>query len=124
MSIILERYDTPKTGQLKISFDISAQINISADDARRKVNGFLLNNVSYLIVGEKHPELVIGERVVWRVGVNHSLPGFGEIGRIGIIDVDVETGAIVPVTAQYIDEMIHRAKTLATSYPLHTSPAR
>ncbi|MBI5349384.1 MAG: hypothetical protein HZB77_08745 [Chloroflexi bacterium] len=77
MSIILERYDTPKTGQLKISFDISAQINISADDARRKVNGFLLNNVSYLIVGGKFPELVIGERIVWRVGVNHSLPGFG-----------------------------------------------
>lgn len=115
MSIILERYDTPKTGQLKISLDISAQINISADDARRKVNGFLLNNVSYLIVGGKFPELVIGERVVWRVGVNHSLPGFGEIGRIGMIDVDAETGDLMPVTAQYIEEMIHRAKTLAAS---------
>jgi hypothetical protein len=124
MSIILERYGTPKTGELKISLDISAQINISADDARRKVNGFLLNNVSYLIVGGKFPELVIGERIVWRVGVNHSLPGFGEIGRIGIVDVDAETGDIVPVTPQYIEEMIHRAKTLAASYPLQTSPAR
>jgi len=68
--------------------------------------------------------LVVGERVYWRVAVNHTLPGFGAIGKIGTIDVDVETGEIQPVSSGRLEEMKQRAKILASRYPLDTAPAR
>ena len=123
MTIILERYPIPDSGPLKLSVEISAEIKISADEARRKVNGFLLNNLSYLTIGERQPELVVGERVCWRVAVNHTLPGFGALGRIGTIDVDVETGELQPVSPEQLKEMKQRAKALAARYPLDTAPA-
>ncbi|MGH2520972.1 MAG: hypothetical protein ACRDH2_00580 [Anaerolineales bacterium] len=61
MSIILERYPLPTIGSLKLSLEISAEIKVSADEARRKVNGYLLNHLSYLTIGERQPELVVGE---------------------------------------------------------------
>ena len=124
MSIILERYPVPESGLLKLSVEISAEIKVSADEARRKVNGFLLNHLSYLTIGERQPELVVGERVYWRVAVNHTLPGFGAIGKIGTIDADVETGEIQPVSSGRLEEMKQRAKILASRYPLDTAPAR
>lgn len=123
MTIILERYPLPQTGPLQLSLEVSAEIKISADEARRKVNGFLLNHLSYLITAERQPELVVSDKVYWRVSVNHTLPGFGAIGRIGVIDVDVETGELQPVAPEQLEEMKRRAKTLATRYPLDTSPA-
>lgn len=124
MTIILERYPVPDSGPLKLSVEISAEINVSADEARRKVNGFLLNNLSYLTIGERQPELVVGKGVYWRVAVNHTLPGFGALGRIGAIDVDVETGELQPVSPEQLEEMKQRAKALAARYPLGTAPAR
>jgi len=124
MTIILERYPIPDSGPLKLSVEISAEIKVSADEARRKVNGFLLNNLSYLTIGERQSELVVGERVCWRVAVNHTLPGFGALGRIGMIDVDVETGELQPVSPEQLEEMKRRAKALAARYPLDTAPAR
>jgi hypothetical protein len=124
MTIILERYPIPSSGRLELSVNISTEIKISADEARRRVNGFLLNNLSHLTVSDRETELVIGERVYWRTTINHTLPGFGPIGKIGTIDVDVETGEIQPVLPEQLEEMKRRAKALASSYPLDTSPTR
>jgi hypothetical protein len=124
MTIILEKYPIPASGRLELSVNISTDIKISADDARRRVNGYLLNSLSHLMVSAREAELVIGERVLWRVPINHTLPGFGSIGRIGVIEVDVETGELIALSIEQIEEMKRRAKTLAGSYPLDTSPAR
>ena len=124
MPIILEKYSIPASGHLELSVNISTEIKISADEARRRVNGFLLNNLSYLMVSDREAELVVGEKVCWRIAIHHTLPGFGSVGRIGTIDVDVETGEIQPASPEQIEEMKRRAKILAGSYPLDTSPAR
>ena len=124
MSIVLERYSVPDVGRLSLSVEVSAEIKVSAAEARRKVTGFVLNQLSYLAVGDRQPELVVGERVFWRVGVHHTLPGFDSVGRIGTIDVDVETGELLPVSEEELEEMRRRARTLAAGYPLDSSPAR
>ena len=124
MPIVLERYSTPDVGRLSFTVEVSAEIKVSAAEARRKVTGFLVNQLSYLAVGDRQPELVVGERVSWRVGVHHTLPGFGSVGRIGTIDVDVETGELLPIAEEELEEMRRRARTLASGYPLDSSPAR
>lgn len=123
MTIVLESFPIPNSGPLDISLNISTEINISSADARRKVNAYLLNYLSHLTISEPEPVLVVGERVVWRVGIQHSLPAYGPIGHIGEMDVDVETGELFSLSPKQLEGMKHRAKELAARYPLHTSPA-
>ncbi len=117
MTIILERHTIPDKGKLDISLNISTEIKISAEEARRKVNGFVISNISNLMMGDRQVELVIRERVYWRVIVHHTLPGFGAIGKVGEIDVDVETGKVEEPSVEKVEEMYRRAKALASSYP-------
>lgn len=103
----------PKTGHLEVEIKVTADVNISAYAARQKVNGFILSDISYMMhAGE--PTLVIDERICWRVPVILSLTSRGDVGEVGVIDVDVETGQI-HVTPQLIAEINARAEGFALS---------
>ena len=81
----------PVTGHLEVDIRVTADVNISAYAAKQKVNGFVLSDVSYMMhAGE--PVLVLAERICWRVPVILSLTFHGDIGEVGVLDVDVETG--------------------------------
>jgi hypothetical protein len=62
------------------------------------------------------PNLVVAERLYWRVPVILSLTSQGEVGQVGTLDVDVETGQL-HVTPQHIAEINARAQGLAFSSP-------
>jgi hypothetical protein len=66
MTIIIEPYTIPEKGTVELKIERSFDIKVTSEEARRQVNRWLLNEVSYLI-GADSPTLVIGERVVWRV---------------------------------------------------------
>jgi hypothetical protein len=103
----------PKTGRLEVDIKVTADINISAYAAKQKVNGFVLSEISYMMhAGD--PVLVVAERLCWRVPIILSLTSRGDIGEVGAIDVDVETGQL-HVTPQLIAEINNRAQALALS---------
>ncbi|MBM4465189.1 MAG: hypothetical protein FJ014_06520 [Chloroflexi bacterium] len=103
----------PKTGRLEVDIKVAADINVSAYAARQKVNDFVLSDVSYMLhAGDSM--LVVGERICWRVPVILSLTSRGDVGEVGAIDVDVETGQM-HVTPQLIAEINARAENLASS---------
>ena len=105
----------PKTGRLEVDIKVTAEVNISAYAARQKVNSFALSEISYMMhAGE--PALVIDERLRWRVPVILSLTSRGDVGEVGSIDVDVETGQL-QVSPQRIAEMNARAHGLALNPP-------
>jgi hypothetical protein len=105
----------PKTGRLEVDIKVTADVNISAYAAKQKVNGFVLSEISYMIhAGE--PTLVVDERIHWRVPVILSLTSRGDVGEVGVIDVDVETGQL-HVTPHLIMEINTRAQGLALSTP-------
>jgi hypothetical protein len=103
----------PKAGRLEVDIKVAANINFSAYAARQKVNDFVLSNISYMMHAG-NPVLVIGERIYWRVLVILSLTSRGDVGEVGAIDVDVETGQM-HVTPQLIAEINARAEGLAIS---------
>lgn len=108
----------PQTGKLEVEIRVSADVNISAYAARQKANGFLLSHVGYMLhAGE--PELVIGPRIVWRVPVILSQRSRGDVGQVGALDVDVETGQVI-IRPSQIEEMQTRADEIARRTP---SPA-
>ncbi len=103
----------PKTGRLEVDIKVTADVNISAYAAQQKVNGFVLSEISYMMhAGD--PTLVVAERISWRVPVILSLTSRGDIGEVGAIDVDVETGQF-HITPQLIVEIDNRAKGFALS---------
>lgn len=69
-------------------------MNLTAEQAKRFVNSWLLNEVSYLL-GTKTATLVIGERPVWRVPIWFGLIGMERPELVGTVDVDVEKKEIV-----------------------------
>lgn len=101
----------PSTGRLEVDIRVRAEMNISAYAARHKVNSFVLDEISYMMhAGE--PVLVLADRIFWRVPVILSLKSRGDVGEVGVIDVDVETGQM-QVTPKLLSEITARAESLA-----------
>ena len=103
----------PRVGRLEVDIRVAADVNISAYAARQKVNDFVLHDVSYMMhAGDA--TLVLSDRVYWRVPIILSLTSRGDVGEVGTIDVDVETGQML-VTPQMLEEINARAEGLARS---------
>jgi hypothetical protein len=113
MAVSLE--SIPKTGRLEIDIKVSADVNVSAFTARQKANNFVLSEISYMMhAGD--PTLVLRERICWRVPIILSLTSRGDVGEVGHIDVDVETGQI-DISPQQIAEIEARAETITIHTP-------
>lgn len=94
MTILIETENLPERGPLKIRLDVTATINTTAEEARRKVSVFAGNEIADLLSGET-PDLVWQKNgAYWRVPVVLSSRSWGRIGLVGFIDVDVETGKL------------------------------
>lgn len=102
-----------------VMIHISARV-VTADQARRTVNGWLCLEVGdRLLAGE--PELLVGEQLLWRVPVQWTSPTQGVLAaNIDQVLVDAATGKAIisPTQAQ---ELQTRVETLARS--LHATIA-
>ena len=84
MTILLDTHPIPEKGKVELKVDRSFEIKVTAEEARPKVNHWLLNQVSYMM-GAEPPTLVVGEQeVVWRVPTYFSSPDVGRVGFVGI----------------------------------------
>jgi len=113
MTVALESLSRPRSGKLDVDVRLSCEVNYTAVSAKRRVSGYVASNVSVLMGGED-PTLVLADRIVWRVPVVLTMPGHGVLGRVGEIDVDVETGEIL-VTEDILTGIKDHAKRLAAS---------
>ena len=110
MSILIETGNLPERGPFNIRLDVTAVINTTAEEARRKVSIFAGNEIADLLTGET-PDLVWQkDGTYWRVPVVLSSRSLGRIGRVGFVDVDVETGElkITEHTTRRIEENAQR----------------
>lgn len=105
----------PRTGRLQMDIHLSVEVNVTAAIARRKVNTFLATCVGNLLLAGD-PVLTLGERIAWRVPVDLTAPPAGRLGRVGEVDVDVESGELLLNDAQ-IAEMRERAHRLVAGSP-------
>lgn len=83
---------------------LSATTPISAYTARQKANVFVLENISNLLLADT-PELQkAGDKQVWQVPIDLTLPGKGRVGRVGILAIEATYGEI-RYDDRLIDEM-------------------
>jgi len=109
--ILLETQTVPQTGRLMVSVHREVQINISAAEAQNRVTQFVHRKISSQMHGEA-PTLILGGRTCWRVPVHLTFPSFGDVGRVGVLDVDVESGEL-QINTTIIQEIERYAKDIA-----------
>ena len=101
----------PTSAELEIDIRVRAQIHVTAFTAQRKVSKLMLDRVSNLLCGDR-PTLVVTDRLYWRVPVWLGFPTTGLVGKVGEVDVDVETGEIL-FDQPLLDDIVERTDGLA-----------
>jgi hypothetical protein len=91
-------------------------VNVTARDARRKVNGYIGKEISLMMIGLE-PALVFSEaRLVWRVPIALATPTRGPFGLIGVLDVDTRTNDLI-IPPHFVEEIKTNARSLLASSP-------
>ena len=105
----------PQLGSAEIEINIRVQttLNITPVVARRKINVLMLERVGNLLHGGS-PELFLTDRVFWRTPVVLSTPSQGQIGQVGHIDVNAETGEMI-IDDNLLKDIAENAKRLLAS---------
>jgi hypothetical protein len=109
MTVLMQ--ELPRLGKLEVDVKVTADVNVSAFSARQKVNAFVLSDISYMMHAG-NPTLVLADRIRWRVPIVLSQTSRGDVGQVGHIDVDVETGQLL-VTPDLVAEIESRAAAIA-----------
>lgn len=91
--MIVKTAPSINTQRLSVTVHISADV-LTPEAARRRVNGWLLDNVGNLLLAET-PELVASDQLVWRVPIVLTSPTHGHIGPVGTIDLDAVSGEVI-----------------------------
>jgi len=118
-TVIRETIAEAVTAPIHLSLHIATTLNITAADARRKVNRQMVMELGTGLIG-RDPDLVIeGDRFLWRVPVVLSLPGLGDLGQVGHVDVDARTGELL-IDEAARDRIIQHARRLYSGATLPT----
>lgn len=109
---------TPSTQiseNLHLEINISTTLGITAEDARRKVTRFLMDQVSFLI-SPQVPLLIIAgkEAIFWRFPLVLSMAHRGKLGQVGEVDVDALSGKLL-INDELIEEIKRNAHRLTAS---------
>lgn len=91
--IVMTTPSPSKTDRLQVNVHIQAEV-LSAEAARRQANFWLLEHVGNLLRAEP-PELVLGDRLVWRADIVLTSPRRGRVGTVGRLEIDAITGEIL-----------------------------
>ena len=112
MATVLANADSiPETTPIHLSFHVVATLNVTAEAARRCVNRQVVTELGTgLIAGD--PELTfVGEQIAWRVPIVLSLPGLGDLGQVGTVDIDARSGDLL-LNRDAQEKMIQHARRL------------
>jgi hypothetical protein len=96
-------------------------IPISPEQARQRAKGFLAGYITLLVTAGE-PTLVIDEAPVWRVAARLVLPGVEEVGTLGAIPIDAQTGEVIPLSLEAITQMQDLAQAVAAYYASTPAP--
>ncbi len=111
MSLEMTDIALPARAEVKIAFNLTAQVNVTDVIAQRKVSKLLLDEVGNLLYGER-PSLVVERRLLWRVPVWLGLPSVGPVGQVGTLDVDAQTGEVL-FTQELLEDIAEHGNALA-----------
>jgi hypothetical protein len=90
---------------------VNAQGYVLGEYARRRANGYLSREVS-LFYSATDGIFVPLTQPIWQFSIEVRLPRLGVLGIMGAIDVDAQTGEVIPLTTKQIKRIRERADAL------------
>ncbi|MBI5054295.1 MAG: hypothetical protein HZB52_13665 [Chloroflexi bacterium] len=93
MTLILDNITLPERGRVEVN--LSFEIKVTAEEARKKVRRWLHDNVTMFVDADDTPTLVMGEKPKWRVIASFTFPAAGRLGDVGTAYVDAESGEML-----------------------------
>lgn len=106
-----EEWATDESHRVNGTFD--CEIAVSPNLAKRRAGVYLAMHVTMMTLAGT-PTLVLGKNPVWRCPVYFNYLPIGEVGTLGTIEVDAQTGEAIPLTSEEILAMQERANAIAT----------
>lgn len=113
MMTILIEHQVPERGTFQINRSIT--IKLSAQEARKKVDRWLLHYVSTML-GADEPQLRVGTQTVWVVPIYFGAPHTGRVGQVGTVEVDAISGELLKLIERKAEIEKH-AHMLAENLP-------
>lgn len=86
---------------------------LSAEDARRRANSYLVSCVSTGYRGI-NPELVPFTPPIWQLIIQYKVPTLPPI-RVGFLEVNAQTGEVIPLSPTQIEIIRERACAYLTA---------
>ena len=118
MAVVIDPYVLPEKGEFEFYIKRTVNLRVTAEEARRKVQHWLLDQVSYMM-GAESPQLVLQEdATVWQVSVILTASQVGRVGIAGSVAVDVQTGEILCNSVEKA-QIRHNAAALAATLPAY-----
>lgn len=93
MKVAVSDFQPPERTRVTFRIEVSSEFNISSYVAKQQANRFLAMNVGNLLYAGE-PELLLGQKLQWRVPVLYALPKVGKLGKVGEVLVNVDTGDV------------------------------
>lgn len=100
MTIISIRTEPTTESPVILNIQVDTTLKVTAEEARRRVNRQLIPQLGTGLIAN-NPELIVtDQQIAWRVPIVLSLPGLGDLGEVGTVMVDAQTGqlAVTPAT--------------------------
>ena len=117
--IILNKLDLPVRGPVNFNIDCSFEIAVTAEEARRKVKRWLLDEISMMMTAETPTVVIDAHKTVWRVPAILTATHIGYAGVAGKVDVDIQTGEM-NVADDLRDSIRNGARSVAAKLPPYT----
>lgn len=119
MTIILESEASPETGvRFELDVNVSALVQVSALQARRLVNRYLMEHVGSALYGTTPENLiVVRDQVYWQVPIFLSRGPEGTVGPVAVVRIHIESGEL-SLTENFLEEVKRNAQRSAAG----TSP--
>ena len=111
--------EIPKAKGVHFKVELSTEFNITPFVAKQKVNRFLALKVGDQL-GAAEPELTVGQEIYWRIPVRYCLPGISELGIVGFLVIDVDTGEVLLSRSTPLEELTENAERLYKKKALQT----
>ena len=94
-----------------MTFQATTNSNVNAQEAQRLVNQQIVTELGTGLIARDPKLITNGRQVVWRIPIVLSLPDLGDLGQVGTVDVDAQSGSIV-TTTDSLKKIIQRSRSL------------
>ncbi len=89
-------------------------VSVPAAEARREVNGYVGQHSSHMMGGVDPALVYANNGLVWRVPIVLTTPHRGQLGIVGVLDVDAHSGELF-IPEDFSQTVQTRAKLIFTT---------